>query len=590
MEPTLNYNVTAPSGQQQEINDVELAQQLAASGVNILDKTPDGTHFIMDDGQGRFATPAALVWQKLGYKIDNITPINPDESGVDFGHRWSVEMLGNDGQRRDYLASKLRSVDNPNPQLMGGGSDWYTFDPTTGQYKALTNKKGWDMSDVAQYLPQGIKAAGSIGGAVVGGALTAPSGPGAIAGVAGGAALGSMIPDAAMRGLTAAVDPDFRREATVLNQAGQVGLEGAVSGALGGAGRAIGGPAIGYAAKNALLPAGERAVMTGGEAASNMAQKAMTTGPLSTVARGLGWSGEKGGGALDWTAGKIAGSPLARDVAAGYASPVVGGGGQAVSALGQLPAGAMTHAPGLIEKAAKSKLVQALLGEEKSTAIGQFASDIGKKSASPGNLFQRINQAFRKPGTENALNAGDVGRNVGQKVGGWLGKDISAVSEEAQARAAQDIEKGSAQYFAENPEDVANMFPSGNSAAINQGLAEEAGTRAASAATQRNADLVANAGDWGEQFGKGAETLASGARAVGSAVDTTANAVLRSAQGIGKVSKYGGSALKNAGTAAQPFENYLYARQYLTPKAEEQLSRLFPYKKRAQQGKLVVEN
>ena len=505
----------------------------------------------------------------MGYNVKGFTPTAPDESQVDFGHRFEISQIGDDGRKADFLRGKLRTPENPNPQVFGQGRDWYTFDPGTGKYIALTNKSSWDMSDIMEAIPAAVKGAASTAG-MAAGTLGGPMG------MAAGAAGGSMAADAGMRTLTGLVDPDYRKAQTWAEEAKQVGLEGAISGVLGGLGGAIAAPGIkAGAAQMAAKAAGQEIPeLTAGQALSQTARKAMTTGPLSTMARAAGWTGENlasgGGQALRW----LGGGPIRRDVAASV-TPVLNK-LQIPAMISELPQQALTGIPKLAAKAARSKLGSWMLGEN-AEPFANAAEGLLRPRASQTSTLA-LNRAMRGTAEETSARSagGNIGEMIGSKLAGATGKDVSAIATDAEEQALRDMGRTGIGEANEAEQEFA----------ANAG--QTAGKNASEANAAREAAWSKAGGKAGEKLGTAADVLGTAGRGVNQALNTTAGIGANVAGYGAYIPQYLSKGLRVAGEVGQPFENYLAARQGLSGLAEEQMAKRFPYKKAKSKGTVIV--
>lgn len=296
--PRLIFDVADQSGQTGKVDEQYVAKTLAGAGHAVKGLTPDGARVILADQGGDYEVDVRSLLGELGWQVQAVKPLQADYDNVQSSWRAAVSQLTNDDERHQYLTSQMTQLGMASPVIEGAGDDWYVHNPGSGDWVALTNKSGFDTSDI---LP-GVMGAGHLAGAIAGGAgagaLGLPSGPGALAAAAAGAAGGGALAEAGMRGVHALLDPQFRAVAgqNLGNQAKDIALSaagdalapvgGAALGALarraGGAGlaRFVGAPVTRTAA-----PVG-RVTARAGETASDLG-RAFSTPMGKTVGAGL---------------------------------------------------------------------------------------------------------------------------------------------------------------------------------------------------------------------------------------------------------------------------------------------------------------
>jgi hypothetical protein len=369
--PRVVFGVQQEGGGAGEVDDQHIAQLLGQQGYQVMGVSPDGTRITVNDGQGAFDIPMRSAIGALGWVPGEFRPAEPDFSQVQLGMRAAVEKLPDDNARKMYLQHHMQSLGIESPTIEGAGTDWYVFNPQSGQWVAATNKPGLDWGDAMGAGLTGLRMVG----AGVGGAFGAAGGiPGAMV----GAAAGGTAVDALQRGLIAAHDPSYRAAFDPMANAGEMGLEAGVDALGAGAGGAI--------AK--MFGAGVAPV-----------SRAMATG--GNLAQATGGAAKLAGGSLD--------SQLGRDVAAfgipGAAEM------QGLGVVGQLPAMAVEGAaklPGiggrLMERAGRMPWMNDVAPE--------FAAGLRQKGAGIAKRFAGVEEG----------GAGDIL----ERAGGWMGQKAAS--------------------------------------------------------------------------------------------------------------------------------------------------------------------
>lgn len=195
---TVKFAITTADGQEGELTADSVMNQLGQAGYNPQGVSPDGMNITLVDDQGEYTKPIAEIAQQLGHQVGSITPENPGIDNVSPQLRFAVENLDDDDDRRSFLQAKVDRMHGPGaPRVMGQGSDWHYFDPVMGQYQALTNAPGADMSDISEAVTTGGKILGSAVG-------FAGSGGNPL-----GAAAGNMGANAALRTVASAKEGEF---------------------------------------------------------------------------------------------------------------------------------------------------------------------------------------------------------------------------------------------------------------------------------------------------------------------------------------------------------------------------------------------
>lgn len=506
-------------------------QALQMDGVNVANVSRDGMFAFMQNPQTgameQRSLPDLLV--SNGYNIQRVIPQNANSEFVDPSLRFLVERLGSDTQRQAFLQQEMANRGLMNGTVVGGGSDWFVFDPTQNTYYALTNKKGMDLTDAAEVVPDVLSGVGAtVGGALAGTAGGAASGGiAAIPAMAAGAAAGGGAVEAGLQGLGMAMNPAFQNVQTLGGAAAEVGKEAlfnAPFGALGGAGR--------WAAK--VLPTAEEGWKQAALGGIKTAGDFLGAGGLSKTARGVGSITQTVGQGTANIAGAIADSPLAVSIGTGltpglqgaqllgfgaqvpkWAAEGIGRAprwiGEKISKLGQKMGSEEVEAAGWQTMLAGDRLLQP---SPRSGIVG-FEKGLRERMAKlkPTMTEEQIARDFTNP------NSIDVLGNVGESLG----------------------------YNVRNMENViADAAVPGAPAAVS----EEALKRSA----MRGRNI-------GQQIGLGAEGLAGLGRSLERGSENVFRGGLRGVQGIGRGMQAGGRALKNVGAITEPFENQILSRQ-----------------------------
>lgn len=371
-QPRFVFTVTDGSGQSGTVDEHFVAQQLAQSGRGVKSVSPDGAHIVLVDAEGEYEAPVRGLLAGLGWQVTDVKPTKADYDNVQPGWRASLSNLPDDVQRQAYLQKNMAELGMPDARLEGAGDNWFVHNPQTGDWVALTNKPGFDVSDI---LPGAMTGAHAIGAGAA--SLAAiESGPGAFfAGIAGGAGT-----EAAMRGVNAMVDPNFRAVAgeNMEGQLKDVGISAAgdAAGGLLGAG-------LGAGLKRLAGPAVARALSTPASSAA--------TG-FGAVAKPVGRGVAQLGAAADTQMGRY------------LASSMVPGAGGAVNAgfLAQVPAMAMRLPTQAVASAAGSKLGQRILGPKLGQSIEWGANHILNAPSTSSMFGRAANMSaapFRQPTT-----------------------------------------------------------------------------------------------------------------------------------------------------------------------------------------------
>jgi hypothetical protein len=563
MQPILDIGIQDQAdGSQTTIDNQYLASQLAQQGEQVLGVSADGAQITLADARGQFTVPVEQVLQKMGYQVTSMRPTAPDESRVNFGHRFALQEIGEEDMKKAYLETKLRKEGFENPQIMGKGRDWYAFDPKSSSWIALTNKSSWDTSDIAEGVAQVAKGVGAtVGGSF--GALAGAGGgpPGILAGAGLGAGAGNAMVQGGMRAGLEALDPEYHKVMTGMQHLKDIGVDSAVSGAL-----AV--PFVG-------------AAKYGGPLLRGMA----TTGPVSSAVRATSGAGRAVASGTEKAAGFIARGPMRTDIAGSFVPGVMEG--QIGSLAMQAPRAAMVQGPEYLARGVESGTGKALLGEEATSKIAGWLRSLLTKSSKPDRV-RVLNESIRKGVLPGDLppNARDVGRNLAEKLSGMFSREPANVGKSAaetykgqQAKLMKDLVDEPLYGYVDN-------FMSSPS---EEAAAELISRTAASRAAGQNAARAASWGKTGETFGALAENIGHAGVALEKGIRGTTRGVLRGVQSGAGVAKPALGALNRASTLTQPFENYLLANKFLQPYAEEEMARYFPSKKRQLYGTLLAD-
>ncbi|UOF77077.1 hypothetical protein [Caudoviricetes sp.] len=511
----------------------ELGQFLAdQAGLQFIGTSPDGSGAIVSDGQGQsWTAPLQDVAQASGLKVLAAKPMNVNEDAISttdrMGFRHAIENLDDPDQIKTYLTFKAKKMGIENPQILGSGADWYMFSPQSG-WMAMTNNKGFDLSDVVGVGNDVVKMGAPIAGGIIGGVAGVGAGSAALG--AAGAAAGTVASEAAMRGL-AAFDEDYRQSQDLSKAMQKTAINAGVN-AIGGA-----------------LPG---AVSVGARAAANVpilgktlgaADKLMNLSPASSTLRTVGGgaqlaggAAELGGKALQTMPGKIAFEAL---------DPT----GISLAARG---AEALGTAPSLlIPKNITSplgKLGQKLTSEEawiKMPKVGQKLQDIAKWGENVSSR-PRINQ--------DAIDAfgmrSDVLRKAEQMV---KDKGLPLTSENRKAM----VEQLKQQYI--NEPTAAGTIANLRQRAVDREILERAGKLA----PERQAEFISRAQPVAQAQGakwqkalQPLEKMQAVGRGIGKGLDvaeeTLAGGLRYGGQGLG----FAGRNMRRLGTATQPMEKY----------------------------------
>lgn len=544
----LEFTFNSNNGQELKSDLNGVREALALDGIDVQNFSQDGMMAYIQSPEGVQPMPVDQLLRQNGYELSGIRPENVNEDFAEPQWRFFMGRLNSDVQRQTFLKSELESKGVVNPSIVGSGQEWYGFDPQSNQWYALTNKKGADFSDVAEYGPEILKDVAGVAGATIGVGLGAPTGPGAIATGFAGATAGAAGTEALLQG-AGAINPNFREAQNLGDFGAKLGKEGisrGIFGALGGAGR--------YGAE--MLPKlGAEEVWKRG-----LAQTAKTAGDFlgngiaSKTARGAGSIMNATGDLASGVARTAADSPLATSLI----TTAVPGLGQAQMAgfLGQAPKW-IIESMGKAPKWTGEKLMS--LGRELDSPMLRKA---GANSWLEGKSLLRPSQRTGVTGFEKEL-----------REGASVLKPMTTKSSFAQ------------EFLEPNSIDVLSNVGERAGRGIVQGKQFLKGQMAKPGEVVQplTEEALSSAGRSGAAIGQKIGTISEQMANIGSGVEKGAEAVTKAGlRGI----QYGasglsgtGRVLKNVGAMTEPFENQILSRMgaeelyQKTPDALEKLKR-----------------
>ena len=255
---SLEFKVESDDGAT-SVTSNDIAQAFQQKGYQQATLSPDGQTLHLVDGSGGSAEVNIPEFVGGKGKVLSMGPVEGlvDYDMLDSGLRSSVSALGSHNDLKQlYLQGQLRDKGIKDAKVVGSGDDFYFFNPQTGKYSALTNRPGFDWSDVSGFVPKAAETTLGIGGSIAGGlglgAIGAATGtgllPGAgtLAGGIAGSSLGSAIGGATGRQMfdsaATMINPDlapFMNSEEFLAGRNREALFDAAGGALGGAGAAL---------------------------------------------------------------------------------------------------------------------------------------------------------------------------------------------------------------------------------------------------------------------------------------------------------------------------------------------------------------
>lgn len=598
----MNFNVSHPGGAGGSLTATDVLDQVKNLGYNPQSVSPDGMTMTLMDDQGEYQMPIPKLLSSMGWKVNAALPENADYSGVQPEWRAAIGGLADDDMKRAYIEGKMKRAGVEQPQVTGGGRDWYVFNPGTNQWIGATNNPDWDKSDLVEGAMTGARAVGAaLGGA--GGAALGGGTPASIAGAMGGSALGGGAVDSLMRGGLASFDPEYRQVAgqNVGAIAGDVGFNAAIDGATGGLG-------VG-------LPAGIKAAF--GQGAGQAAKTAMYAGPASTLARGTGRT-VRAAGQLTGVAGRGLDTSLGK-LGAEVATPIVAdvaGAGALLQAPGWLPRGAAKAAGWAGNKV--SQAAQEAAPNLNSSAARKAAVAAYREARNEG-ISQSGARQFAKYASEES-NRGAV--EAAKGAGGGLRRFANdmlrpRVVQSEELASAMVPNRGLAGPRQASATDIyGNMFERGRSAldksfgptsrraeqelldktyqdAMQYGVGEVKAKAIARAAVrdtiipQRMARASA-AGQTGEKVGRVMQSAEELGQGVGAVASGAVNLGIKGVRGAGAAMRGGGRALEEAGKLGQPLEFPAMIREGLQQNTRPYWEEKNPWRKKAYGGSLTL--
>lgn len=553
----LTYNYTTPEGHDASIAPEEVFQHMKDSGLTPTHFSDDGSEIYATDDHGKLmkAKIADVVNEKYG-KLKSVMPNqkNVDYDGVDSNLRTGLSLLPDDDQQKhDYIKNVLSSSskgmkDNlQDGNIVGSGDDFYIWNKEKGKWSALTNKPGLDMSDVGGAVGAGYGAVGTLAGGLYGGIA------GGLPGMMAGSAAGGQAAKSIGRTVQGWWDPEYKKSLEGMSEEQSHrdlvhrGIEATIDGVLPGAFHAAGQiPGVKQVINNGIASTAARvggsAMDLAGAGVAKVAKGLNNPTARAYLGLNIPYAGgvvgaadlarapawlttkipEYAGKAATWARGKLAGkaSQLAEEDAIGSGllkrpQQVFPDGSSGMSGLTEEGA---ESAKKVMQSNAELLARQAKAGEyaagaRKAGNIADTMQNLTRKNPGAKSFVDQAADATRRAATGEAageapLRAADVGRNLGEELGGRVD--------------AKELAYGPVK----NPSDAA--FKWGQ-------RGQEMG---------HIADRMKQAGDMGAAF-----------------VDNGINIGLKGAQGLGNAGKFVGKGLNAAGRIAAPIENRVLTRQ-----------------------------
>lgn len=513
---SLEFTIQNNSGAQERLSVSDVAQQMQQAGEQVLGISADGSTIRLADGQGEFDVKAEDALKQLGWQITSLAPANADYNTVNKEWRAAISALPHDEMRRAYLEGQFRRSGVEHPQIIGGGRDWFAFDPESNQYVALTNNPEWDASDAIEAAVKAPRFIASAAGGAVGGLAGIATGPAAVAAGAAGAGIGGGLADTATRYLLAQNDP-------VLAETMKGNL-GAVAGDI-------------------LMESGLDAATAGlfgaGALAGRGVKAALNSGPISTALKTAGQFGEAGGRILNKVS-RVADKPLGQEMTA----MMVPGASELVTlgTLGQLPSQAVRAGVKGMGRLGETRFMQ--------EAAPELATKMRMTSA---DLMRRA------PGRSNFTNEAS---NLAEETARVFRGDRKAIDPNFRSEKVEDILGNLAASLSgkEYKQLLLNNYKMARGTGLDAKSAFDAAKWNAQAVAQPSYASHQMATQWGKKLGRGLQNVEDFSRgvermgaSVGSGVLKTGRAV---GYGVGKTS----STAKMIGTIGQPLENRAYLR------------------------------
>lgn len=406
---SMEYSFTAADGSEGKISSTELQNYMISAGIQ-AQLSPDGmTGKIIQNGQEFEGPVRDLVEQYYG-KVASVLPSPEvtDYSTLDNTLKSGIAQFGSDSLKAKYLQIAMENSGVKDAKIVGSGDDWFRYDPSSGQYMALTNKPGAELSDVLTYAPTAARMLGSTIGAAPG-FLASLSGVGAapgIAAAAAGSAIGGQVGARGANLLQAAFDPNYAQ--ALGDTTGQERLDML---------KDMGVEVAGDALLGALPVAGPQFL-----------KEAFAKG-VGTRLAGFGARGvEAGGKAIEQIAKTARNSELARGAGVQFVSPSLGM-GQAVGWMMQGPQWAATrgmdYAGRALEKMGKTELGQML---QRASTKGRGSLDLVEEGVN------KYSNMWMPPGVSNRTLRPQARDTIGN-----LAEELAEKKYAAGVKAAQSI-------------------------------------------------------------------------------------------------------------------------------------------------------
>ncbi len=382
----------------------QLVNDLRQVGYQPLGVSADGMTVTLQGDNGPYEVKTPEILQKMGWEVKGYQPLDVDHDHVSPELRYIIESPGirdDDHAKQAVITSRLQRMGIKEPQIVGSGSDWFVFNPTTSQYIALTNKPGFDLGDLGEV---GARAPGFIGnavGAVLGTPADMVSGPvGTVAGAAGGGFLGNRLADAG----AAALEPGYMNairgrgvSENLKTVASELGTD-AVAG--------IGGYGLGKL----------------GSAGAGLLRQGMA----SRLLQGAGTSAELGGKAIQGTADFL-GKGIPRELGTALLDPT---NTTLYGELAQLPQSAIRGGARGIGKLGETDFARNMAPEQAARMRDMSAKLLTRRapSGSPtmGSSFSGALGRDTAPAASGDIGAEEVLGNMGDMVGAKIGRQRAA--------------------------------------------------------------------------------------------------------------------------------------------------------------------
>lgn len=553
---SLEFKIQGQGGESGVVDTNHIVSQLQQAGYTPQGVSADGMTMTLVDDSGPYEVKTADVLKNLGWEVKGATPPNADYDNIQHGWRAAITKLPDDDSRKAYIEGQMKRAGVAEPQITGGGRDWFVFNPGTQQWIGVTNSPQWDASDAVEF---GLEAPRMVASALGGGAgALAGAGAGSIplamvgAGLAGGAA------DAATRGVVAAVDPVYRDVASknLGGIAKDVGIGAGMDAATMGLFKGLG-PAARF-----LSPK-----------LGAVAEGAMNLAPISRTAKAAGQTMQSVGGGMKGLA-SMADNSMGHELAS-FAIP---GASEAQSA------GFLMQAPAWMTKAG----VKGMDALGNSSMIRQYAPNFARKMTSfAGRLGE--DTAFAAPIRSQAFQQG--AEALAGRMGGAPAAETTAeealkpsnimanLFQEGRIRAGQmfgNIERKGATDL--------GMYRTAREAGLPPNLARDFGEDSLHEFLGRENAAGAKWAGYGRKFGEGIEHLDKLGGSLQRGATKAGKAVVQGTRATGAGLHGAGTALRGVGTVTQPIESRAAMRygaeEAFGPAIEDELTR----RRRARSG------